>query len=122
MLQQKQLVKDNIESANNYKLSEEENKVIEKVTDVILNSGIIPCTGCQYCMPCPFSVNIAKTFRVYNQYKLDGNFEKFKKNYESINEENRPDKCVSCYACTKVCPQGIDIPKELNMIKELSEK
>jgi predicted aldo/keto reductase-like oxidoreductase len=34
-------------------------------------------------------------------------------------EEQRPSACVNCGQCTKVCPQGIDIPA---VMQELTER
>ena len=34
-------------------------------------------------------------------------------------EEKRPSACIACGKCTKICPQGIDIPA---VMKELSQR
>ena len=35
-------------------------------------------TGCAYCMPCPFGVDIPKNFRIWNDLSMYGNKEKAK--------------------------------------------
>jgi len=34
-------------------------------------------------------------------------------------EDKRPSACIACGKCTKICPQGIDIPA---VMKELAER
>ncbi|MDR1580499.1 MAG: 4Fe-4S binding protein, partial [Synergistaceae bacterium] len=36
------------------------------------------------------------------------------------NDEKRPHHCVNCGACVQHCPQGIDIPKFMSEITNLS--
>ncbi|MDR1141985.1 MAG: aldo/keto reductase, partial [Planctomycetaceae bacterium] len=39
-------------------LGEQDYAALENVTDLLLNAEFIPCTECQYCMPCPYGLDI----------------------------------------------------------------
>lgn len=74
----------------------------------------VNCTGCEYCMPCPFGVEIPKVFAAYNNITTGG---------RRLVKEIMPDieyvaeRCQKCGACVKACPQHIDIPDKLHKIK-----
>ena len=83
----------------------------------------VPCTACNYCVPCPAEVAIPRVFGAYNQYKIDGNFAGFKKTIDALPNEGGPASCVSCGVCLKKCPQKIDIPSQMKRIAaELKKK
>ena len=47
---------DNISTYENFApLSEAERNVLDKAIDIFNKNGIVPCTGCEYCMPCPWA-------------------------------------------------------------------
>ncbi|MDR1339490.1 MAG: aldo/keto reductase, partial [Prevotellaceae bacterium] len=48
-------------------LNEQEYETLEKVTEILLDSNYIQCTECQYCMPCPYGLDIPGTFAHYNR-------------------------------------------------------
>ncbi len=54
-------------------LNEQEYKVLQQVTDILINSDYIQCTECQYCMPCPYGIDIPQTFTHYNRCVSAGN-------------------------------------------------
>lgn len=63
-------VKENIEIADKAEvgiLTQEELELIEKVRDIYLGIKAIDCTQCQYCMSCPYGVNIPLNFYLYNE-------------------------------------------------------
>jgi len=62
-------VKDNIGSMSPFMpLSEQERKVLDDALEAYKKAKIIPCTGCRYCMDCPFGVDIPGVFRIVNRY------------------------------------------------------
>ena len=117
MSDMKQL-KDNINTMSSFKpVSEDEINVIDKVVKELGRIKPIPCTGCKYCMPCPSGVNIPDIFAVYNNYKKTENKELFKNSYLiNMKDTSRAHNCINCKACVSVCPQHIDIPKELKTV------
>lgn len=84
--------------------------------------GIIPCTGCYNCIPCPRNVAIGYLFNmVYNQYRADGDLARAHRlvNYSMspVQRGDRPGACDECGQCLPRCPQGINIPQELKRIR-----
>jgi len=47
-------------------MTEDELAVIQKVREKYQELIAIPCTQCEYCLPCPEGVNIPRVFDVYN--------------------------------------------------------
>ena len=114
---------DNVNTFINFKpLTEKEQKILANAIAVYKSSGAITCTYCQYCTGCPVGIDIPKNFNIYNQYKADGKKEIFIAAYESIKEENRADKCISCVICKPKCPQKLDIPTLLKEVAEIYKK
>ena len=60
-------VKDNLETFKEYQnLNEEELAIVKKVSDTLHSRMKNGCTGCGYCMPCPFGVDIPSNFKYWN--------------------------------------------------------
>ena len=111
---------ENIKVAKSAKvnmLSEPEINTINKVVDIFSESYKIPCTGCNYCMPCPKDVNIPAAFLSYNSYYSIGKIEGIKQYAMSIGISSKKKvsiaNCTQCGACETKCPQKIEIIKEL---------
>ena len=99
-------------------LTEEERRVYPGVTASFREAFQIPCTGCNYCMPCPKGVNIPGCFAACNARYSLGYFTGFQQYFTSTNvvdqkHNSSAHKCVNCGACVKKCPQHIDIPAQL---------
>lgn len=112
-------VKDNIKTIENFRpLTDSEYKTIEKAVKEYKASFAVPCTYCRYCMECPSGVHIPKVFDKYNQYFARGDTDKtrFLQEYAWIGEKRQVHNCTKCGICIPKCPQGIDIPKELEKI------
>ena len=118
-------LEENIKLAENAHagcLNELERQTVSDVRAIYLSKQRVPCTGCQYCMPCPFGVDIPRCFDLYNsKYLLNQkNMKGFywlqmggmngKPSYASL--------CRNCGKCLEHCPQEINIPSRL---KEVSE-
>ena len=41
--------------------------VLEQVTEILVDSDYIQCTQCEYCMPCPYGIDIPGVFAHYNR-------------------------------------------------------
>ncbi|MCL1816151.1 MAG: aldo/keto reductase [Clostridiales bacterium] len=120
---------DNIKSAENARpgmLSAKEAGLFAPVIAALREVYKIPCTGCNYCMPCPHGVNIPDCFAAYNTSFAMGLIAGFTQ-YITSTGANHPEKqhrsrnCRSCGACEKNCPQNIEISKSLQMVKKRME-
>ncbi|MCK9266746.1 aldo/keto reductase [bacterium] len=81
----------------------------------------IPCTGCNYCLPCPKGVTIPYIFQLMNYAKVYGLKELAISRYSNIKsteevEREKADACVECGQCEEKCPQKIDIISQLKKI------
>ena len=111
-------VVDNVENFNNFRvLNDEEKKIIEKAKELIKSKVKIGCTACNYCMPCPRGVKIPVNFRLWNTYGMYKN-SSAKWEYNNMQEEERASNCIKCGACEKLCPQHLEIRKNLEMLNE----
>lgn len=64
-----QQVKDNLAYANAFaagSVTEADRRVIAEAKKTFEALIAVPCTGCAYCLPCPYGVNIPRNFTAYN--------------------------------------------------------
>ncbi|MBO4820725.1 MAG: aldo/keto reductase [Prevotella sp.] len=104
------------------------------IADKVAGVPTIPCTTCEYCMPCPFGVNIPGNFAYYNDAvnkkiiplpdSSSPDFATRKKQFVEGYHKALPDNstwanmCQDCEACLSKCPQQIRIPNQLGRIEE----
>ncbi len=114
-------VKENIrlvEKAEDGMLNDADYDLLEKVKSEYEKMKNIPCTGCNYCMPCPFGVNIPKCFYEYNMDKIS-NSENASIQYRfQLHEDRKAHNCTKCGKCLMSCPQSIDIPGQLSVVEK----
>lgn len=124
-----QMVVENCDSADRSginSLSREEEDVINKLAEIYQEKILVPCTGCEYCMPCPYGVNIPQNFAILNNVSLEQKwmrrfqtrraYKKLVGRKESLDLDNPNGNgliCISCGECLEKCPQEINIPVEL---------
>ncbi len=129
-----QMVKENIASAEKSEiglLSKEELAFLDVLGRRIKEKSLIPCTFCEYCLPCPANVSIPHNFRVVNNAFWDNDFDKGKKKYfqfaqspQTLEESNNLGSaalCIDCGECLDKCPQHINIPWVLKKVREAFE-
>jgi len=94
----------------NAPLNEEEMKVIEKVTEKMLENKTLPCTSCHYCTShCPMSLPIPELIALYNEHVFTGGGFLAPMALMAYDDSKKPDKCLGCAMCEDVCPQKIKI-------------
>lgn len=99
--------------------SNEEKELMKRVKKAYDGLVSIPCTGCEYCLPCPKSVNIPGVFSRYNDGMAFQNFDQPKRSYMFLGRNGQDaTNCVACGACEKKCPQHIDIINQLKVAHE----
>lgn len=98
-------------------LSEAEMVIVDQVTKAIQARMKNGCTGCAYCMPCPFGINIPKNFAIWNHEAMYGDTQKARRDYAALNEA-QAGLCKKCGKCEKVCPQSLPIREDLMKVAE----
>jgi len=91
---------------------------IRKAVVIYQSLKKIPCTGCGYCMPCPYGVDIPTCFDIYNTRHMfrDQRYVWFlyaKRVGGVLGTITRASLCRNCNTCARVCPQNIHIPGKL---------
>ena len=118
--------------------TEAENQLLASIADQMSGFPTIPCTTCEYCMPCPYGVNIPANFAYYNDAVTehilplpDSKAADFAQRKEQFLEGYRkalPDEktwaraCQDCGECLSKCPQQIRIPNQMARIVETLRK
>jgi predicted aldo/keto reductase-like oxidoreductase len=106
-------VEENLVSANKSRpnlLSSGELNLIGVVKKEFGKRTIIPCTKCEYCMPCPQGVVIPRNFELYNEGAVYGDPGSPRFTYKMwMKPENRASACTNCKTCESKCPQKIEI-------------
>jgi len=99
-------------------LAPEEVIVLNNVMEKNSKLADLYCTGCNYCMPCPFEVNIPHIFKMMNYHRVYNIRDFAVKGYAEIGTNpwvkgKKADACTDCGICETKCPQKIEIRKQL---------
>jgi predicted aldo/keto reductase-like oxidoreductase len=117
-------------------MSDAEYAILDQVKAILANANYIQCTTCEYCMPCPYGLDIPQVFAHYNKCVSAGQL------LESSNDENyraarraflvgydrsvpklrQAHHCIQCEQCRPKCPQNLDIPAEMARVDAYAEK
>ncbi len=92
---------------------------VDRVIRKYAERAAIPCTACNYCMPCPNNVNIPRNFSLYNTGIIHEDVAGAKNNYGNFEKTNRASECVQCKICEDKCPQKIPISEWLPKVHAL---
>ena len=110
-------VEQNLQSASRSgtgSLTDHDRETIRRVQQAWSGLAPVPCTGCEYCLPCPNGVQIPRVFKLYNEstmYDRQGRGQNAYKN--DFTDDQRADMCVECGQCEELCPQSIQIIQQL---------
>lgn len=131
-------LKQNLETYSPLRpITAEEDNFLMKVAEQYVELKTVPCTSCNYCMPCPYGLNIPIIFSYYNHCVTEGKMPTgsreakeywearkrfligYDRNVPSLRQANH---CIGCKQCVSHCPQNIDIPAELHRIDDYVEQ
>ena len=108
-------------------LTSDEVAMMAEARDAWRRAMQVPCTGCGYCMPCPFGVNIPECFNLWNNHSLREEGWTAKIEYAvrlggaldgvSVNAG----LCRACGKCMTRCPQQIPIIDALCTMQQTYE-
>ena len=116
--------------------SDEELALLEDTAQIMLKYESVPCTACQYCMPCPYGLDIPGIFAHYNKCINEGNvpassqsegYRKARRAFlvgydRSVPRLRQANHCIGCNQCVHHCPQNIDIPAQMQRIDNFVEQ
>jgi len=115
-------VQENLASANASgigKLSEAEQQFISMARQTYNQLSPIPCTKCEYCLPCPNGVAIPRNFAIYNEAVMFNNYEQARNEYKhAIPDDAKASVCIACQECEPKCPQHIPISEWMPHVEE----
>lgn len=132
-------LKENVETYSPLEpLSEDDWDFLLRLAHDIYAFKAIPCTACNYCMPCPYGLNIPQIFSYYNACIAEGlmpdmeaqgdkEFVRRRRAFlvgydRTIPGMRQADHCIGCGHCVRHCPQRIRIPREMRKIDSLVEQ
>ena len=114
---------NNLETFENFRyLNEDELVLIQNVKDTLKSQTQNGCTGCGYCMPCPFGVDIPANFKHWNNAYVYNQHHKSKENLENMPVEKKAENCKKCGSCEKMCPQHLPISETMKTLSGLFDE
>jgi len=112
---------DNLSTIKNLgALKQEEKDVIDEVRAIMLDTPLIGCTACRYCVDgCPMSISIPDVFRAVNTIRLYGDAFRPRSFYAGLlTKHGKASDCIVCGQCESVCPQHLPI---IDLMREAGE-
>ncbi len=104
-------VQENLNSAANSgidSLNEDDLRLVSHVKETYQDMALIPCTSCNYCLPCPEGVDIPRILKIYNDGIMYDKIETSKTDYNLwVPADEKGNNCVVCGECEEQCPQDI---------------
>ncbi len=130
-------LKENIATYSPLKpLTSIEEDFLQEIADDIYSLKSIPCNDCNYCMPCPYGIDIPKVLLHYNKCIKEGNipnkdsqdsdYKRARRHFligydREVPKLRQANHCIGCGECIPKCPQRINIPKEMEKIDTFAQ-
>jgi uncharacterized protein len=124
-MENRRMVDENVATASRAEpLSAAEVARIDALADQNRKLLDLPCTGCDYCSPCPQGVAISEIFRLYQWHSAFDLKEPARERYRGLGtgwaEKQKPVSfCTACGQCQEKCPQKIAIVEKLKVAEKV---
>jgi len=116
-------------------LDKRELDTLEQIAEIMIDADFIQCTTCQYCMPCPYGLNIPEIFDYYNRCvnagrilknSTDENYRKARREFligydRNVEKIRQAAHCTGCNLCAPKCTQSLRITDEMRRIDKYVE-
>ncbi len=103
----------------NRPFSPEEQQALDAAVETLRGMASVPCTNCRYCVKdCPQGVVIPAILGLLNLELMTENRDFAKGLYSWQAAPGPASSCIACGACEAMCPQGIDIVRQLEVAAE----
>jgi predicted aldo/keto reductase-like oxidoreductase len=119
-------VVENVQSASRSgidSLVQEDLDLVERARSAYEALIPIPCTACEYCLPCPNDVLIPRNFTIFNEGVMYGDLAGARRSYEWLErregESALASACLACEDCETKCPQNIRISQWMPYVHEV---
>jgi predicted aldo/keto reductase-like oxidoreductase len=129
-------LQDNIRTYSPFEpLNKRELDTLEKIATIMNDAEFIQCTTCQYCMPCPYGLDIPEILDHYNRCvnagrilksSTDENYRKARREFligydRSVPKLRQAKHCTGCKLCDPKCTQQLKISEEMRRIDQYVE-
>ena len=119
-------IEENVETFSPLKpCSEAEFAALERAAEAMVKQNTVPCNRCNYCMPCPYGLDIPELLTFLNWYRTSETkpsaAEVVRRYRKAVPDLRSAEHCTGCGKCVPHCPQSIDVPKELAAIDKWIE-
>jgi len=94
--------------------------LVDRLREAYRQRAAVPCTKCDYCLPCPNGVSIPRNFELYNDAVIheDPTLPRFTYG-RFLTETERAGHCSACKECEEKCPQAIPISEWMPKVHDL---
>ncbi len=115
-------VVENVANAGIYSvgnMSEDDKALVAQVRAKYEELCPIPCTKCEYCLPCSVELNIPRLFDTLNRGVMYNKIDEARERYLRLDEDKRAAACIACRECEAKCPQSIPISDWMVRLDEI---
>lgn len=117
-------MEDNVRTMKEFvPFTEDEYNAVFRVSEIIKEQNLIPCTKCSYCTQgCPSGIMIPNIFEILNSKRVYNRWSSYGEYNKLITESGKASDCIECGQCEGACPQALKIIDLLKIAAETFEK
>ncbi len=106
------MIDENVRTVHNRRLTAPQMAQLESSLSLEKSKLFIPCTSCNYCMPCVQGIDIPEIIRIWNKDAVLTSRKISSRDYADL--PVTADCCIECNDCVSRCPRGVNIPALMN--------